>query len=254
MIDHVYLDIETIPSQKAGAFESILNRALENAESEIALIQPPKTLKKEETIAEWWANEAPVRKQSILDAAHAAAEDSYRSQSFNGGRGQIAVIGFAINDAEPITIYREDYDKPEAERVVLHEFYGAIRDLLADARGKLPNFVGHNVTEFDLRFIKQRSIVLGIEPPAAIPFDEKPWSDRVYDTMSAWGGFKNRTKLSELVEIFNLQAKGDEIGEDIDGSKVWDFVRNGRISDVAKYCAGDVIRTRELHKRFTFQK
>lgn len=254
MIDHIYLDIETIPSQKEGVFASILERALDNAESEIALIQPPKTLKKEETIAEWWATEAPLRKESILRAADAAANEEYERQSFNGGKGQIAVIGFAINDAEPITLYHEDYTNPAAERALLHEFYGAVRDVLTESRGKLPTFVGHNVNEFDLRFIKQRSIVLGIEPPAAIPFDEKPWGDRVYDTMSAWGGFKNRTKLSELVEIFDLQAKGSEIGEDIDGSMVWEFVRNGRIADVAKYCAGDVIRTRELHKRFTFQK
>lgn len=34
---------------------------------------------------------------------------------------------------------------------------------------------------------------------------------------------------------------------------VWDFVRAGRIADVATYCAGDVERVRAIHKRMTFR-
>ena len=85
-----------------------------------------------------------------------------------------------------------------------------------------------------------------------IPFKAKPWDDSVFDTMTAWAGVGNRVSLAKLCKVFDLDAKGTEIGDEIDGSKVWDFVREGRIEDVAKYCGGDVVRTRAIHKRLTF--
>ena len=47
---------------------------------------------------------------------------------------------------------------------------------------------------------------------------------------------------------------GSEIGEEeMDGSRVWDFVQAGRLDDVAEYCRGDVERVRLLHRRLTFE-
>ena len=51
----------------------------------------------------------------------------------------------------------------------------------------------------------------------------------IFDTMTAWAGVGN-----------------------IDGSKVWDYVRTGRIADVVEYCKGDVERVRAIHRRMTF--
>jgi predicted PolB exonuclease-like 3'-5' exonuclease len=70
--------------------------------------------------------------------------------------------------------------------------------------------------------------------------------------MTDWAGVGNRVSLAKLCKVFDLDAKGTEIGDEIDGSKVWDFVKNGRIADVAKYCGGDVERTRAIYKRLTF--
>jgi hypothetical protein len=115
-------------------------------------------------------------------------------------------------------------------------------------------FIGHNIVGFDLRFLFQRSVMLGIKPPLVFPFKAKPWDDIVFDTMTAWAGVGNRFSLSKLCKVFGLDAKGTEIGDEIDGSKVWDFVKGGRIDDVAKYCGGDVERTRAIHKRLTFSE
>ena len=116
-----------------------------------------------------------------------------------------------------------------------------------------PVFVGHNLVGFDLRFLFQRSVMLGIRPPIWMPVNPKPWDESVFDTMTAWSGFGNRVSLDKLCRAFGIAAKGSEIGEEIDGSMVWNFVQAGRIADVAKYCAGDIERTREIHKRLTFQ-
>ena len=70
--------------------------------------------------------------------------------------------------------------------------------------------------------------------------------------MIDWAGVGNRVSLAKLCKVFGLDAKGSEIGEEIDGSKVWDFVKDGRIEDVARYCEGDVERTRQVYKRLNF--
>ena len=98
----------------------------------------------------------------------------------------------------------------------------------------------------------QRSVVHGIKPPYWIPFDAKPWGDRVFDTMLAWAGARGRVGQDKLCRILGIDAKGSELGDEIDGSKVWDFVKEGRIAEVATYCGGDVQRAKEIHQRLTF--
>jgi predicted PolB exonuclease-like 3'-5' exonuclease len=40
---------------------------------------------------------------------------------------------------------------------------------------------------------------------------------------------------------------------DLDGSKVWQYVQDGRHEEVAAYCRRDVEATRQVHRRMTFQ-
>lgn len=234
---NIYLDIETIPGQAAGLMEEF--------EKEVTA---PGQYKKPESIAEW-----------LKENGKAEAEIAWRKTSFDGALGHIAVIGFAIGDSEPVTLYSALYGRPDAERELLSGFFGMLqdavsRDLAGGTRSTTkPVFIGHNVSDFDLRFIFQRAVMLGVKPPEFIPFNAKPWDGLVFDTMTAWAGVRNRVALDKLCKAFGLDGKGSEIGEEIDGSKVWDFVKAGRIDDVAKYCAGDVIRTRAVHKRLTFQ-
>lgn len=70
--------------------------------------------------------------------------------------------------------------------------------------------------------------------------------------MTAWAGWGGRVALDRLCAALGLPEKGSEIGEDIDGAKVWDFVRAGRIEEVAAYCRADVERVRAIHQRLTF--
>lgn len=234
---NIYLDIETIPGQAPAVREMI-------AET----ITPPANMSKPETIAKWWAEQSET-----------AIEEAWRKTSLDGAFGHIAVIGYAINDAEPVTIYHDLYGAPEVERDMLGTFFSAIaeagsRTLAGGTRSDTtPTFIGHNVLDFDLRFIFQRAVMLGIRPPSCIPFDAKPWDKTVFDTMTAWAGARNLVSLDKLCRAFGIDTKGSEIGEEIDGSNVWDFVREGRIADVARYCAGDVERVRQIHRRLTFQ-
>lgn len=233
---NIYFDLETIPGQAKGLLAEFVSK-----------VTAPGQYKKPESIAEW-----------LKENAETIAEEDWKKTSFDGAHGHIAVIGFAVDDGEPVTLYSDAYGDPEAERDLIARFYAAIedaasRDLSGGTRSTTkPVFIGHNVIDFDLRFLFQRSVMLGIRPPSCIPFDAKPWDSTVFDTMTSWAGVRNRVSMEKLCKAFQIDGKGIEIEDEIDGSKVWDFVKAGRIADVAKYCAGDVVRTRQIYKRLTF--
>lgn len=224
----VYFDIETCPAQNPEVRAELL-----------AAVKPPTTYKKPESIAEW-----------MKENAKAEAEAAWRKTSFDGALGHICVIGVAIDDEPPMPIYADAWLADEAK--VLRAFFEYIDTRISARPNVRPTFIGHNIIEFDFRFLFQRAVMLGVRPSKYIPFNAKPWDDNVFDTMARWAGARDRVKLDKLAKAMGLQLKGSEIGEEIDGSKVWDFVRDGRIADVAKYCAGDIERTRGIHKRMTF--
>ena len=234
----VYLDIETIPGQNAA----LLQMLQEEAELAKAEIRAPANYKDEAKITDY-----VLSKQAEIDAE---INQKFRKTSFDGAYGQIVAISVAINDESPVNIYSEDWVR--AEPGLLTEFYDLMRHVFKKPQDNIAVVIGHNVLSFDLRFILQRSMLLGIEPPAFIPFDAKPWDERVFDTMTRWSGVGNRVSLDKLCRVFGIPTKGSEIGEEIDGSLVWDFVRKGRVADVATYCGGDVERVRMLHRRMTF--
>lgn len=224
---HIYLDIETVPSQDPSVKAEIENT-----------ISPPANYKKLETIAEWVMNEKP-----------SLVEEAWRKTGMDGAYGQMVCASIASDNETISTFYNVDWETYEDQ--ILYDLFASISGRYNSSKGMRPIFVGHNVT-FDLRFIYQRAMIHGIKPPAIIPFDAKPWDDKLFDTMIKWAGVGKTVSLSKLCKVFKFPNKGSEIGEEIDGSKVWDFVKAGRIEDVAKYCAGDVERVRQLHKRMTF--
>ena len=235
---NIFIDIETVPAQDPDAIAML--RA--EADEEKLLIKAPSNYKDEAKIKEYI-----LAKQIEIDTAF---EERYRKTSFDGAYGQIACIGYAIDDEPAKSVWSAGWNQMEGD--VLAAFYRILNDRINSNSQMRPTFIGHNLIGFDLRFIHQRSVMLGVKPPSFIPFKAKPWDTTVFDTMIDWAGVGNRVSLAKLCKVFGLDAKGSEIGEEIDGSKVWDFVKDGRIEDVAKYCEGDVERTRQVYKRLNF--
>lgn len=219
----IFLDLETCPAQDPAVRADIR-----------ANIKAPATYKKPESIAEW-----------LAENAEAEAEAAWRKTSFDGGTGHICVIGFAVDDGDPQALHSPNWHASEA--AILAEFYHQVNAICAKRPNERPVFIGHNLIEFDLRFLFQRSVVLGVKPSHHIPFSAKPWDDKVFDTMTRWDA-KNRTSMDKLCRALGFDGKGD-----INGAMVWDFVRDGRIAEVAEYCKGDITRTRQLYRRMTFQ-
>jgi predicted PolB exonuclease-like 3'-5' exonuclease len=236
----ITFDLETIPAQNPRVLEMFKL----DAEREKQFIKAPGNYKDESKILEYVSTKAHEIDVEILE--------KWRKTSFDGGFGHICCIGYAIGDSEPVTIAIPGQDHEFNEIRIITMFYDVLRDSFNASQSMNPVFVGHNIIGFDLRFLFQRSVVLGITPPSFIPFDAKPWSDHVFDTMTKWAGASNRVSLNKLCEVFNMPLKGAEFDEEFDGSMVWDAVKSGNIDKVATYCAGDVYRTREIYKRIAF--
>ena len=235
---NIFIDIETIPAQDPDAIKML--RA--EADEEKLLIKAPSNYKDVAKIDEYIA-----AKKIEIDAAF---DERYRKTSFDGALGQIVCVSYAIDDNDPAVIYASDWK--DSEQFILTSLYENLKTAYTPNSQVRPVFIGHNIVNFDLRFLLQRSIIVGVKPPMFIPFKSKPWDDVVFDTMTAWAGVGNRVSMAKLCEVFKLDAKGSEVDGEIDGSKVWDYVQAGRIDDVATYCIHDVIRTRQIYKRLNF--
>lgn len=220
-MNFLYLDIETIPAQDDET------RALV-AQS----VKPPAAMKKADTIAAWEANDKP---QAVADAI--------AKTSLDGTYGHICCIGFAVNDAAPDCRYLFGKYSAESEASALREFFAKADEF--GANNPYPVcVVGHNVIGFDIRFIWQRAIILGVPVPRWFPRDPKPWGNEAFDTMLAFAGQRGTIGMDRLCRVLGIEGKTD-----IDGSMVASLWEAGRSDNIARYCMDDVERTRAIHRR-----
>lgn len=213
-MQNIYLDIETIPCQSP----EYRAKVREN-------IKPPATIKKPESILAW-----------MEENAESATDEAVTKTSFDPAYGHICCIGFAIKDG-PVVSYTAQ--TVEEEPMILQQFFDALPKM------GMACFIGHNVAAFDMRFILCRSIVLGVRIPTIIPRDIKPWSQDIFDTMTAWAGARGTIGQDRLAEALGLSGKGD-----FDGSMVAAAWANGEHAKIADYCRRDVETVRAIHKRF----
>lgn len=226
---NIFIDIETIPQQPEEASKAAI------AES----IQAPAQMSKPETIAAWHAGEG-----AYAGVKAALIEETYRKTSFDGAKGEIISISFCNDECNPITVYR-DSQSAGGERQMMHLAFVKLQELLV---GKAPWFIGHNIGGFDLKFLFHRSVINKINPN----IDFKQYGRhgaQFYDTMQAWAGYGNRISQDNLCAALGIEGKPD----DIDGSKVWDFYKAGKIEQIAQYNANDVLTVRKIFNRLHFQ-
>jgi len=158
----------------------------------------------------------------------------FRNTSFQGEFGRIFCIGYAI-DGEPSECLSGD------EKEILQKFWGIAKDC--------DLFIGHNVMDFDFRFIYKRSIILGVQPSRDLNF-ARYRSNPIFDTMKEWEKWGAQgTSLHKLSIALGLASPKEE---GIDGSKVYDHFLAGKGEEICKYCQRDVDATRLVYKRMIF--
>lgn len=221
---NIYLDIETIPDQRPGALQEFLDN-----------VTAPGQYKKPESIQKWIEENGP-----------SVAEDEYHKTGLNGIAGEICSISWAIDDGEVIGNCR----RPDTtEAWLLKHFFDCIAQERKSGEGKHPRltWIGHNVIDFDLRFLKQRAIVNNVRPPFLIPADARHGSAQVFDTMKAWTGWKGYVSQEALCEALGINGKGDMEGKD-----VWPAYQRQEYNDIEEYNMNDVRIVRELYQRMSW--
>ena len=233
-----YFDAETVPDQSDGAYEEFYDA-----------IEAPAQMKKPETIADWHAGNG-----KYAGAKLNAAEEAWRKTGLSGTRGELVCMSFALDDRDVINVGRT---LEETEASLLVNYFDALNneiDAAAEEYGvdpkyaKVSKWIGHNITGFDLRFLWNRCVINNVRPPIAIPYKAKPWDDNVFDTMVEWAGLTGKDKSQDAI----CKAMGYDGKGDIDGSKVWEYIKAGRYQEIFDYCDSDVEKVRLMHRRMTF--
>jgi len=222
---NVFIDIETIPQQPEEEVKAVIAKD----------IQAPGNMSKAETIAAWHAGEG-----SYAGVKDALIEETYRKTSFDGAKGEICSVAFAVGDGDVRSLSRKNF----SEREILFGLFQAVK---ADCSGRPPFFIGHNIGGFDLKFLFQRAVILGINPGFDL-CQHGRHGQHFYDTMLAWAGYGGRVSQDNLCRALGVEGKPD----DIDGSKVWDFYRDGNIDRIEEYNRDDIVKVRKIYNRMNF--
>jgi hypothetical protein len=221
----IFIDIETIPTSRAD----IQARCAGD-------VTPPGNYKKPESIAQWWASEGDAKKAEAIART-----------ALNGTWGEVICIGMAINDG-PVEVF----ERTPTEATLLNAFA-----LELDSRCRKENhgnelwhviakWIGHNITDFDLRFLWQRSKLLGVSFPFPLPLQR--YDSHVYDTMVAWSGYKDRVSQRDLELAFGID-RVDPLPNG--GADVWTAYQEGRLDDIKAHCHADIESLRKLYRRIT---
>lgn len=223
MTIEIFLDLECIPTSR----QEIIDRV-------VADVAPPGNYKKEETIAQWWASEGDAKKREAISRT-----------ALDGTWGEIICIGLAVND-EPAEVF----SRGMTEADLLNTF-----GLMLDSKCKkadrsdemwqvVARWIGHNIIDFDLRFLWQRSKLLGAKFPFNLPTQR--YDSHVYDTMQQWAGYKDRISQKDLELAFGL-TRDDPLP--MGGADVFQAYQEGRIEDIKEHCRLDIENLRQIYKR-----
>lgn len=225
----VYLDLETIPVQRSDVIEGIKADARARTDAKAETIR--RQYKKPETIEK--------HLQDLESGFDVSVKDVVSRTALDGGFGQIICIGWAVND-RPVESLIRRMDESEADLI------GQFFSQLPPTTNTAIQWVGHAISTFDLRFLWQRCLVLGIAPPVTLPVNDR--AGLVTDTMTEWGGWGNRDRwpsLDKLCRILDIPSPKDGMN----GSQVWDYAKQGRFDEIAEYCRSDVTAVREVYRR-----
>lgn len=163
-------------------------------------------------------------------------EDYLAQTGFNGAFGRIFCISYALNNTTVQNICKE-------EKLMLNDFWSIAKNV--------DLFVGYNIFDFDLKFIYQRSAILGVRPTRELPF-ARYRNVPIYDVMCEWSKWSNQDRISLdlLAQAFNFSSPK----EGMDGSQVFDYFKAGKYKEICEYCNRDVETTRKIYKKLTFEE
>ncbi len=205
------MDIETIPGKEQ--IKEYLRKE----------IPSPKGALKFEDIKRW-----EEEKSKKLNEA-------FEHTSLSGDFGRILCI--ACIKETPDGLERKIFKGDEKE--ILKEFWEFCRNVTL--------FVGHNILDFDLKFIMKRCIIHGVKPTVQINF-ARYRNNIIFDTMWEWEMWSGRISLDKLAYTLSLPTSKTTM----DGSQVYEYYKQRRIDEICEYCMRDTELVRKIYKKMKF--
>lgn len=209
----IVIDIETIPAYSEFDEAKIREE-----------VRPPANYTKPETIEKWMAENREAKVQAELHALGLKAET-----------GKIVCLSAVCEEGA------KTFTGPEAD--ILRRFVSWV-ELMAEIELPMTSMqsdiflIAHNA-EFDIPWIRRRMWTNRIRRPQWFP-SPNAVSGRDYGcTMTRWAGRGGRISLENLCRA--LEVTLPDLG--MDGSKVWDEYKAGRIEAIAEYCLADAYAT-----------
>ena len=178
--------------------------------------------------------------------------DDHARTALSGDFGRILCIGFADEDGSGgVSRGCLGWDGARKqftcdEREILTAFWQMLRGF----RPNVDRIVGHNLFDFDLKFIYKRSIVHSVMPSVELSF-ARYRNQPLFDTMFEWErwGYGSKISLDRLACVLSLQSSKTD---GIDGSCIFDLFERGEHQAIRDYCLRDVELTRAIYRRMIF--
>jgi len=182
--------------------------------------------------------DAVQRRLAVLDIETLALEPSNDKGALDAITGRIVCIGMLVDSEKMIT---EITLADEDERQLITEFWATT------APGDV--IVGHNVLDFDIRFLRQRSWILGIQPSRTLD-TRKYYGKDIIDTLQLWTNWGNKKGVT-------LDALGLALGcggKTGNGANVAQWWAERDIESIKSYCQEDVRLAYRVFCRLTYQE
>ncbi|MCX7359605.1 MAG: 3'-5' exonuclease [Alphaproteobacteria bacterium] len=159
---------------------------------------------------------------------------------------KIVCIGALIAQRGPQGWVVQSLGAPHIGQRPEPELIAAFVERIASLRPKLVSFNGHS---FDLPVLRYRAMINSVAAPGLEARGYfKRYSDEAVDLCDVLASFDGRAKMSldKMCRVLGLPGKPDNI----EGSQVASFVKDGRIQEVADYCETDVVNTYRVWLRY----
>jgi len=180
-------------------------------------------------------------------------EEEFRATATDANLGRLLCIGYSEQDETGRLVshgcfgYRaETKDFEPDEKNILSEFWIFLRGF-DSARDLL---IGHNILDFDLPFIVQRSIIRGVRPSVDFYFGRYRRAP-IFDTMRIWDCWKGKgaTSLKKLAYALGLECPK---AGGLTGENLYEAFCEGRYEEIYRYCMRDVKVTRNVWRKMNF--
>jgi 3'-5' exonuclease len=237
---NTFIDLETLPQD--GTLQDYIDEVKES-------IKVPSDLTKPKLIeALGYGSDAKYKTVDELksdwierfgtEQSKIQGEHQWRKTALDGAKGEICVIGSAIENDAIVAFSQLNMSESE----MIRQFWQWMDESIGSSQWRL---VAHNA-KFDVPYLWHRSVILGIKPSMWFNPHGRHCQSH-YCTMEAWAGFNGRISLDNLAKA--LGVKGKSCG--IDGSMVYDTWLTEKES-VIEYCKDDVRVLREIYNRMEF--